>query len=165
MLSTVMFRIVEDTEPPIPEKVSPLLDDFLRQCLRKDPASRPDAETLCEHEWLGKNFGYPKVCSSHCNCERMDLLMEFGSGTASAGQHPFPPSCQCGSQQKGCRIPPCFGRRIRGTQHSRSQRDTTYRRAPSYQAPTSHPCSYDRSRSRPPGGSGAFVRQSITQQT
>ena len=60
-----MFRIVEDTEPPIPETVSPLLDDFLRQCFQKDPASRPDAEILCEHEWLKKNWGLPNVCFSH----------------------------------------------------------------------------------------------------
>ena len=58
-----MFRIVEDTEPPIPETVSPLLDDFLRQCFQKDPAHRPDAEILCEHEWLKKNWGLPNVCS------------------------------------------------------------------------------------------------------
>ncbi|KAF9645362.1 hypothetical protein BDM02DRAFT_3189769 [Thelephora ganbajun] len=57
---SVMFRIVEDTEPPIPETVSPLLDDFLRQCFHKDPAKRPDAEILCEHEWLKKNWGLPK---------------------------------------------------------------------------------------------------------
>lgn len=56
-----MFRIVEDTEPPIPETVSPLLDDFLRQCFQKDPASRPDAEKLFEHEWLKKNWGLPNV--------------------------------------------------------------------------------------------------------
>jgi len=58
-----MFRIVEDTEPPIPETASPLLDDFLRQCLRKDPASRPDAEALFEHQWLKENWSHPKVCS------------------------------------------------------------------------------------------------------
>ena len=56
-----MFRIVEDTEPPIPETVSPLLDDFLRKCFQKDPASRPDAEKLFEHEWLKKNWGLPNV--------------------------------------------------------------------------------------------------------
>jgi len=61
-----MFRIVEDTEPPIPETVSPLLDDFLRQCFQKDPAGRPDAEILCEHEWLKKNWGLPNVCLSLC---------------------------------------------------------------------------------------------------
>lgn len=56
---SVMFRIVEDTEPPIPDAVSPLLNNFLRQCFQKDPAKRPDAEILCEHEWL-KNWGFPK---------------------------------------------------------------------------------------------------------
>ena len=59
--NSVMFRIVEDTKPPIPEVVSPLLGDFLRQCFQKDPTKRPDAEILCEHQWL-KNWGFPKVC-------------------------------------------------------------------------------------------------------
>jgi len=56
-----MFRITED-EPPIPETVSPLLDDFLRQCFQRDPAKRPDAGTLCEHEWLKENRVLQKVC-------------------------------------------------------------------------------------------------------
>ena len=79
-VNTVMFRIVEDTEPPIPETFSPLLDDFLRQCFQKDPRERPHAEILCEHEWL-KNWGFPKVCFPLAR-ERTFALIGFGSGTA-----------------------------------------------------------------------------------
>ncbi|KAF9047085.1 hypothetical protein BDZ89DRAFT_25562 [Hymenopellis radicata] len=57
---TVMFRIVEDDMPPIPEGCSPLLEDFLRQCFNKDPTQRPSADLLCEHEWLKKNWGAHK---------------------------------------------------------------------------------------------------------
>ncbi|EPQ56313.1 hypothetical protein GLOTRDRAFT_120867 [Gloeophyllum trabeum ATCC 11539] len=53
---TVMFRIVEDDAPPLPEGCSDLLKDFLTQCFHKDPAMRPSAEMLCEHEWLKKNW-------------------------------------------------------------------------------------------------------------
>ncbi|TCD71833.1 hypothetical protein EIP91_003176 [Steccherinum ochraceum] len=53
---SVMFRIVEDDMPPLPEGCSNLLRDFLTQCFNKDPAKRPDAETLCEHEWLKQNW-------------------------------------------------------------------------------------------------------------
>lgn len=57
---SVMFRIVEDDMPPIPDGCSPLLEDFLRRCFNKDPAKRPGADLLCEHEWLKKNWGAHK---------------------------------------------------------------------------------------------------------
>ena len=52
----VMFRIVEDEMPPLPESCSDLLKDFLRQCFHKEPAARPSAEVLCEHAWLRANW-------------------------------------------------------------------------------------------------------------
>ncbi|OJA08655.1 hypothetical protein AZE42_05281 [Rhizopogon vesiculosus] len=52
---TVMFRIVEN-EMPIPEECSEPLKDFLSQCFQKEPLMRPDAELLCEHPWLKKNW-------------------------------------------------------------------------------------------------------------
>lgn len=54
---SVMFRIVEDDMPPVPEGCSPLLQDFLTKCFRKDPTQRPSAEMLCEHPWLKNNWG------------------------------------------------------------------------------------------------------------
>ncbi|KAE9397077.1 hypothetical protein BT96DRAFT_996156 [Gymnopus androsaceus JB14] len=54
---SVMFRIVEDDMPPIPPGISPLLEDFLKKCFHKDPAQRPSAELLCEHQWLKQNWG------------------------------------------------------------------------------------------------------------
>ncbi|KAI6164606.1 Pkinase-domain-containing protein [Pisolithus thermaeus] len=53
---TVMFRIVEDDMPPLPENCSDALQDFLQQCFNKDPELRPDAETLCEHPWLTSSW-------------------------------------------------------------------------------------------------------------
>ena len=58
---TVMFRIVEDDMPPLPEGASDLLKDFLKMCFQKDPKMRPDAEMLCEHEWLKQNWAAGKV--------------------------------------------------------------------------------------------------------
>ncbi|KAJ7890536.1 Pkinase-domain-containing protein [Mycena olivaceomarginata] len=57
---SVMFRIVEDDMPPLPEDCSPLLEDFLKQCFDKDPTKRPSADLLCEHPWLKKNWGAHK---------------------------------------------------------------------------------------------------------
>ncbi|KAH0836723.1 hypothetical protein J3R83DRAFT_8452 [Lanmaoa asiatica] len=53
---TVMFRIVEDEVPPLPDDCSEALQDFLQQCFHKDPLQRPNAERLCEHPWLKMNW-------------------------------------------------------------------------------------------------------------
>ncbi|KAI0035295.1 protein kinase, partial [Vararia minispora EC-137] len=57
---TVMFRIVEDDMPPLPEGCSGPLLDFLKTCFNKDPERRPSAEVLFEHEWLKKHWGLNK---------------------------------------------------------------------------------------------------------
>ncbi|KAF8261926.1 kinase-like domain-containing protein [Lactarius quietus] len=53
---TVMLRIVEDESPPIPERFSGPLLDFLKECFHKDPAIRPSAEQPFEHEWLKNHW-------------------------------------------------------------------------------------------------------------
>lgn len=57
---TVMFRIVEDKMPPIPEECSELAREFLLQCFDKDPTQRPSADILFEHPWLKQNWGIYK---------------------------------------------------------------------------------------------------------
>lgn len=57
----VMFRIVEDERPPLPEECSENLQSFLKWCFNKDPTKRPNAEQLCEHEWLKKHSAAHKV--------------------------------------------------------------------------------------------------------
>ena len=49
---TALFRIVQDACPPIPEGISPALDNLLRQCFAKQPRNRPTARQLLHHEWL-----------------------------------------------------------------------------------------------------------------
>ena len=49
---TALFRIVQDACPPIPEGISPPLDNLLRQCFAKQPRNRPTARQLLHHEWL-----------------------------------------------------------------------------------------------------------------
>jgi len=50
-----LYRIVHNTDPPIPETVrtgSPLLNDFLLRCFDRDPKTRASASALRQHEWL-----------------------------------------------------------------------------------------------------------------
>ncbi|WVQ62332.1 uncharacterized protein L199_000471 [Kwoniella botswanensis] len=49
---TVLFRIVEDEMPPLPEGISDALVDFLKLCFIKDPNARPPAVMLFEHPWV-----------------------------------------------------------------------------------------------------------------
>ncbi|EIW54918.1 kinase-like protein, partial [Trametes versicolor FP-101664 SS1] len=53
---SVMFRIVEDERPPLPE-CSESLQSFLKWCFNRDPIKRPNAEQLLEHDWLKKYAG------------------------------------------------------------------------------------------------------------
>lgn len=57
----VLFKIVEE-EWPIPEHYSDSLKDFLRLCFRKNPAERPNAETLFDHKWIRDEMGLDPVC-------------------------------------------------------------------------------------------------------
>ncbi|XP_024396250.1 MAP3K epsilon protein kinase 1 isoform X2 [Physcomitrium patens] len=50
-----LFRIVQDDHPPLPEHVSEVIIDFLRQCFQKDAKRRPDAQTLLGHAWIRKS--------------------------------------------------------------------------------------------------------------
>ncbi|XP_011621140.1 MAP3K epsilon protein kinase 1 isoform X1 [Amborella trichopoda] len=47
-----LFRIVSDEQPPIPDRLSPGITDFLHQCFRKDAMQRPDAKKLLMHPWI-----------------------------------------------------------------------------------------------------------------
>lgn len=58
---TAMYRIVQDECPPLPDKASNELKDFLRQCFRKDPKMRPSADSLFEHEWIAKNWSHKEL--------------------------------------------------------------------------------------------------------
>ncbi|XP_024384674.1 MAP3K epsilon protein kinase 1 [Physcomitrium patens] len=50
-----LFRIVQDDHPPLPEHISEVITDFLRQCFQKDAKRRPDAQTLLSHAWIRKS--------------------------------------------------------------------------------------------------------------
>ena len=47
-----LFHIVQDACPPLPKDLPPALDDFLRQCFRKDANTRMTAKQLLTHKWI-----------------------------------------------------------------------------------------------------------------
>ncbi|GLE02052.1 hypothetical protein PINS_up010890 [Pythium insidiosum] len=47
-----MFRIVQDDHPPLPERISPALHDFIMKCFMKEPRLRSSADDLLVHPWL-----------------------------------------------------------------------------------------------------------------
>jgi len=94
---SVMFRIVEDDMPPLPEGTSPLLQDFLKVCFNKDPTLRPSAEFLCEHEWLKKSWSslqdlrpqdsipfLRRVSTDFQKSEALQILSQIDSPAANA---------------------------------------------------------------------------------
>lgn len=62
---SAMFRIVEDELPPIPDRCSPELVDFLKLCFAKDPTDRPTALELLSHKWLEINWNPNLVRINH----------------------------------------------------------------------------------------------------
>lgn len=58
-----MYRIVEDSTPPIPPGLPQDLDHFLTLCFRKEPRARPTAKQLFGHPWLLKHC--PELVSHH----------------------------------------------------------------------------------------------------
>lgn len=52
---SVMFRIVEDPVPPLPDTISEDMKSFLTACFQKDPEARPSATQLKEHAWILQN--------------------------------------------------------------------------------------------------------------
>ncbi|KAG8956486.1 hypothetical protein FRC03_010787 [Tulasnella sp. 419] len=57
---SVMWKIVTEDSPPLPEGCSEELQDFLNSCFQKDPAKRPSADVLFEHPWLKQSWSLLK---------------------------------------------------------------------------------------------------------
>uniref|UniRef100_K3X170 non-specific serine/threonine protein kinase n=1 Tax=Globisporangium ultimum (strain ATCC 200006 / CBS 805.95 / DAOM BR144) TaxID=431595 RepID=K3X170_GLOUD len=49
-----LFRIVQDDHPPLPERISPALHDFIMKCFMKEPRLRGSAEELLTHPWIAQ---------------------------------------------------------------------------------------------------------------
>lgn len=47
-----LYRIATDVHPPLPDSISPALQDFIMLCFHKEPAMRATAAKLLEHPWI-----------------------------------------------------------------------------------------------------------------
>jgi len=47
-----LFRIVQDSHPPLPEEIGELFCNFLMRCFAKNPLHRSSAKRLLRHKWL-----------------------------------------------------------------------------------------------------------------
>ena len=83
----VMFHIVDDASPPLPDNCSEALKDFFSLCFDKDPTQRPSAELLFEHRWLKSNWGENKV-SFHISSILSIYERGWFPGASSPGQYP-----------------------------------------------------------------------------
>lgn len=55
MPMSALFHIVQDEYPPMPDGISPNMQDFLLKCFQKDSRKRPSARDLLKHDWF-KNY-------------------------------------------------------------------------------------------------------------
>lgn len=49
---SAIYKMVNEDCPPLPDDISDLAQDFLKQCFQKEPDSRPTAEGLRKHPWI-----------------------------------------------------------------------------------------------------------------
>ncbi|KAG3036506.1 hypothetical protein JG687_00001004 [Phytophthora cactorum] len=49
-----LFRIVQEDHPPLPQRMSPALHDFIMKCFMKEPRLRASAEELLAHPWIAQ---------------------------------------------------------------------------------------------------------------
>ncbi|OWZ14346.1 STE/STE11/CDC15 protein kinase [Phytophthora megakarya] len=49
-----LFRIVQEDHPPLPQRMSPALHDFIMKCFMKEPRLRSSAEELLVHPWIAQ---------------------------------------------------------------------------------------------------------------
>mmetsp|Transcript_12025 Transcript_12025/g.33891 ORF Transcript_12025/g.33891 Transcript_12025/m.33891 type:complete len:919 (+) Transcript_12025:231-2987(+) len=59
--NVALFRMVEDAHPPLPEKMSPELEEFFQKCFIKDEKARASCEELLRDPWIVKYKKKEKV--------------------------------------------------------------------------------------------------------
>jgi len=106
-----LYNIVNSERPPLPEGISDLLADFLKQCFQKDQRKRPTARKLLQHSWIEKmqndlkrswprQSGKPSNASARQNAADSSRHSVLGN-ERNAEQRQQPPAQQEGYDQNG----------------------------------------------------------------
>ena len=93
-----LFRIVQDACPPLPKDMSAALEDFLRQCFRKDPGTRMSAKHLMSHAWIRRGIARRNANEAHSPRPPASS----SSSRAHAGALAAPPTSAAISQVCDC---------------------------------------------------------------
>ena len=86
---------------PLPDEgvLSPELQDFILQCMRKDPFARPSAEALLSHDFILKVATRPRLHTAQHGCHPHMVLPHT----------PFSPAAECmlSKSSSVCESKPC----------------------------------------------------------
>eukprot|EP01102_Stenamoeba_stenopodia_P021032 TRINITY_DN8375_c0_g1_i1.p2 TRINITY_DN8375_c0_g1~~TRINITY_DN8375_c0_g1_i1.p2 ORF type:complete len:411 (-),score=80.32 TRINITY_DN8375_c0_g1_i1:307-1539(-) len=69
---SALYKMVNEEHPPLPERISPELEDFLLKCFRRDPSERPTAEELLNHPWIESH-------SQKIKCKKIEVAQLKGT--------------------------------------------------------------------------------------
>ncbi|KAK7263100.1 hypothetical protein RJT34_30684 [Clitoria ternatea] len=97
--AAAMFKVMKDT-PPIPETLSSEGKDFLRCCFKRNPAERPTAAALLEHQFLKISL-QPDVLSSTQLYNGTNFMDKQQSPKGQSENKPDQSSIPCGKMVKG----------------------------------------------------------------
>ncbi|SCV68687.1 BQ2448_808 [Microbotryum intermedium] len=91
---SAMFHIVTDEHPPIPDRCSAELCDFLHLCFAKEPVDRPTAKQLLEHIWLQKNWNpiHNMQAYDSLECRRRSNMEDRSSSPLASSSPIHPPA-------------------------------------------------------------------------
>lgn len=71
-----MFKVLRNESPPIPETLSAEGRDFLQCCFKRNPADRPPATKLLEHQFVN-NSHHQEIHSCIQAISQMKLMVSL----------------------------------------------------------------------------------------
>ena len=100
-VSVTALQVMSDPVP-LPEEgvLSPELQDFILQCMRKDPFARPSAEALLSYDFILKVMTRPRLHTAQRGCY-YHLVLQYVSFSPAA-------ECMLNKRSSVCESKPCY---------------------------------------------------------
>ncbi|KAI9905735.1 hypothetical protein PsorP6_014395 [Peronosclerospora sorghi] len=96
-----LFRIVQEDHPPLPQRISPALLDFIMKCFMKEPRLRASAKDLLAHPWIAQipkikvkqstQFVAESVISSYDRDAVLNTIKLYEKGSSTTNMPPSAP--------------------------------------------------------------------------